>query len=248
MERCSTGVTLPEEGVFEKEISEIGVLRIEALVEDLSGTYLIRSLLQNYFKEREGKKIPYEVYLRPHRGIGTLPTDLSYRPNRHHYGLLNLLPAKLRAYEHSLDKEHSLLLIVLDADKKDPAELQSRINRLVEKQAPSLDHVVAVAVEELEAWLLGDFTAIKKAYPQADEKIYKRYRQDSISGTWEQLAEIILGKASRSLIRAGYPAVGTYKCDWAEKISPNLQVGRNRSPSLRRFLTELDQVLASREL
>ncbi len=230
---CYTGVTLPEHSV----------LRIEALVEDLSGTYLLRSLLRNYFRQRAGDRVPFELYLRPHRGIGKLPADLSYRPNRHHYGLLNLLPAKLRAYENALDPDRSLLIIVLDADDKDPEELKYRIERLSRRFAPSLLHVIAIAVEELEAWLMGDFAAIKKAYPEADEKVYRRYRQDSVSGTWEQLAEVILGKASRQLIRAGYPAVGTYKCDWAEKIAPHLTVEQNKSPSLRDFLGDLEDVL-----
>ena len=42
-----------------------------------------------------------------------------------------------------------------------------------------------IAVEEGEAWFLGDISAIKKAHPKAKNNILNRYQNDSICGTWE---------------------------------------------------------------
>lgn len=215
-------------------------LRIEALVEDRSGTVLLRHLLERYFADRAGTMIPHKLYLRPHKGLGNLPQAPEFAPGRHKYGLLHLLPAKLRAYEKVLNPQDSLLLIVLDADENDPARLRQQLQNLLGMTAPDHPCIIAIAIEELEAWLLGDFAAIKAAYPEADYNRYRRYRQDAVCGTWELLAEVILGKQARRLIRAGYPAVGEYKHRWAEKIAPNLVLDRNRSPSLQLFLAELE--------
>lgn len=42
-----------------------------------------------------------------------------------------------------------------------------------------------IAIEEMEAWLLGDEKAIEEAYPQAKMPLLRKYVHDSIVGTWE---------------------------------------------------------------
>lgn len=222
-------------------------LRIEALIEDRSGSIMLEYLLRDYFATREGPAIPYELFMRPHKGLGQLPRDLHLRPGKHQYGLLNLLPAKLRAYDKFLDHQNSLLLVVFDADEHDFVQMDARLERLNKTMAPGLPHVIAIAVEEMESWLLGDWHAILRAYPQANHQLYAKYEQDSICGTWERLAEIIMGNRARHLIKVGYPAVGEFKHRWAEEISPYLKVERNRSPSFRRFVKRLDAFFYYRE-
>ncbi len=222
-------------------------LHIEALVEDRSGTVMLKEILRDYFAARRRPTPDYELYLRPHKGLGHLPEDLYAEPGKHKYGLLNLLPAKLRAYGKVLDPASALIILVLDADNRDPRLFDARLERLCKKMAPGLPHVIPVAVEEMEAWLLGDWQALKTAYPEADYELYRRYEQDSVCGTWELLAEILLGKRARHLIKIGYPAVGEYKNRWAEAIAPYIKVERNRSPSLRRFLRRMDAFLYYRE-
>ena len=95
--------------------------------------------------------------------------------------------------------------------------------------------VIGIAVEELEAWLLGDRAAVLAAYPDINTKELDAYEQDSVVGTWEVLASAILGKRAIRLIKAGYPAVGSYKHKWAEAIAPHLDAKRNISPSFRSF-------------
>lgn len=54
-----------------------------------------------------------------------------------------------------------------------------------------MDHVFCIAVEEMEAWLMGDREALLCAYPKAKESVLKEYKQDSICGTWEVLANAV---------------------------------------------------------
>jgi hypothetical protein len=83
----------------------------------------------------------------------------------------------------------------------------------------------------MEAWLLGDRTAITTAYPRAKTKILNKYRQDSICGTWELLADAIHKGGAAALKKEGWPAPGRAKCKWAKKIAPHIDVDANRSQS-----------------
>lgn len=65
---------------------------------------------------------------------------------------------------------------------------------------------------------------------------------DSICGTWECLADAVYPGGSSALSKKGKMAVGAEKSQWAEKITPNMDVTNNRSPSFayfRRALLEL---------
>lgn len=53
------------------------------------------------------------------------------------------------------------------------------------------DCVFCIAVKEMEAWLLGDETAIENAYPSVRKKFLKSYEQDGICDTWEVLANMV---------------------------------------------------------
>lgn len=92
-----------------------------------------------------------------------------------------------------------------------------------------------IAIEEGEAWLLGDRDAVKAACPNVKEAVLNGYVQDSICGTWEILADAVHPGGSVPLKRAGYPTAGRVKCEWARKITPHMDMGRNRSPSFQVF-------------
>jgi hypothetical protein len=154
-------------------------------------------------------------------------------------GLLDLLPAKLRAYSEVLDPTSNLVVVLMDSDEADPADLRSDLERLCARSAPGLRCVVGLSTEEMEAWLLGDPQALLAAYPDADRTALSAYRQDSVCGTWEWMARVILKNRATALIREGYPLVGIRKREWADRISPHLDPSRNRSPSFRRFTADL---------
>jgi hypothetical protein len=82
---------------------------------------------------------------------------------------------------------------------------------------------VRLAIEEAEAWYLGDWKALRAAFQRANKGRYDSYQQDSICGTWEKFQEVI-----------GDPLVR--KPFWAERMGAVLDVdGRNRSPSFIKF-------------
>lgn len=87
------------------------------------------------------------------------------------------------------------------------------------------------AIEEGEAWLLGDLNAVKGAYPRAKDGVLRAYLNDSICGTWEKLADAVYPGGSAALSSKGWQAVGAEKSRWAEDIAPRMCVSINRSPS-----------------
>ena len=92
-----------------------------------------------------------------------------------------------------------------------------------------------IAIEESEAWLLGDRRAVEAAYPRAKISVLDNYMQDSICGTWEVLADTVYPGGSSGLKKLGYPEIGKAKCGWAKDIAPHMNVDRNRSASFQVF-------------
>lgn len=206
---------------------------IEALVEDSSGGVILDGLLRSVLSERNTK---WTYAIRRHRGIGKLPDDWDVDPPRFASGLLHLLPAKMRVYNRVYKAEdRNVIIVALDTDYRDPNTLFRDLANIRRKYAESLTVVIGIAVEELEAWLLGDREALLQAYPNINQNVLNRYEQDSVVGTWEVLARAILGSRASHLIKAGYPAVGTYKFKLAESVSPHLDAKRNISPSFQSF-------------
>lgn len=56
-----------------------------------------------------------------------------------------------------------------------------------------------------------------------------------ILGTWEILADAVHPGGSAQLKKAGWPAPGAAKFDWASKITPHVEVDRNLSSSFQVF-------------
>lgn len=222
----------------------------EVLVEDRSGSTIVAALLKQEIallkEERRtggatGKTPDLEVELafRPHRGIGRLPRDVRHRPAEMKGGLLDLFPAKCRAYEKVLDTDADVLILCFDSDRNDPALLEEAVRTAAEICAPALRTVIGIAVEELEAWLLGDPEALRRAYPDLDEAKLSAYEQDAVCGTWETLCAILEKEEAEEIIASGYPAVGRFKAEWARRITPYMKAESNRSPSYRRFRARL---------
>lgn len=224
--------------------------QIEALVEDRSGGMIMAGLLEKVLaaQEKTDPETTWNLLIRPHRGIGNLPKELDKKPDPYTSSLLGLFPAKLRAYKTlSAGEGADLILVILDSDDQDNRKLFNSIRSTARSIAPKKSLIIGLAVEELEAWVLGDREAVLAAYPDANRKILEKYEQDSICGTWEVLARAVMGAGADDLIEAGYPAVGMYKAEWAAKIAPLLEPERNVSPSFKRFYKALKFVLENPE-
>jgi hypothetical protein len=171
----------------------------------------------------------------PHRGKGRLPSHPDARPNPRREGLLDQLPAKLRAYGRVLDPATDRLLVFLDLDDDDCLELKQRMLATLDSCSPKPVALFRIAIEEMESFYLGDPSAIRRAFPQAKPRKMKGYIQDSICGTWELFQEVI-------------DAIIEDKPEWAEKMGDHLGTewkGRdaNRSPSFRQFCRALLQLV-----
>ncbi|WP_319521416.1 hypothetical protein [uncultured Desulfosarcina sp.] len=96
-----------------------------------------------------------------------------------------------------------------------------------------------LAIEEGEAWFLGDLNAVRAAYPKARKQILDAYVNDSICGTWELLADAVYPGGSAALYAHGWQTIGLEKSRWAEDISPYMVPAKNSSPSFCYFRDKL---------
>lgn len=160
------------------------------------------------------------VKVHPHQGKGSL--DGLENPNLRARGLLDQLAAKLRGFANALDPKSDGVLVVLDADNDAVLDLETAIQDVALRCAPTLNVGVAVAVEEMEAFYLGDLRALERAFPNANMELARKYEPDSICGTWELFGEVV-GDG------------GGNKVAWADAMGPKLTTvpGQNRSPSFR---------------
>ena len=100
-----------------------------------------------------------------------------------------------------------------------------------------------IAIEEGEAWLLGDLNAIKQAYPRAKDAILNSYTNDDICGTWEKLADAVYNGGVSKLTEKGYHSIGAEKAKWAEYITPHMDVMNNHSQSFCYFRNKIYALL-----
>lgn len=169
-----------------------------------------------------------------HRGKGRLPSDARARPNPGDPTLLHNLPASLRAYSRSLGANGAVVVLV-DLDDDDCAALKAGLTALLSECHPAPAVLFRIAIEELEAWFLGDRDALVAAYPQARLTVLDDYAQDDVCGTWEVLADAIHPGGLRALRDMGRQAPSERKRAWARDIAPRMDVDRNLSPSFCAF-------------
>ena len=108
----------------------------------------------------------------------------------------------------------------------------------------SAKHFVRLAIEEMESWFLGDRQALLAAYPKAKTDVLHRYKQDSVCGTWELLADALHPGGMAAILKAGWPLPGQVKHEWVEKIAPRMNVEHNLSPSFCKFREGLRRLVA----
>ncbi|MCL2336696.1 MAG: DUF4276 family protein [Firmicutes bacterium] len=217
---------------------------IQFLVEDQSGEKLIDAVLAKFKLEKPHITIEYQI--KSYKGIGGLKKGPDVQNIKSQY-LLTELPKRMRAFNNTLGyMENASLFIVLDNDTRNTDDFKNQLSTVAKQNKVSIDHVFCIAVEEMEAWLLGDRQAIKDAYPRLHNRIdtkHSNYKQDSICGTWELLADM-LTKNGLNGFRKEHPTamdVGKCKGIWAEKIGKHLRIRENASPSFNYFINELDQ-------
>ncbi|MBN2800793.1 MAG: DUF4276 family protein [Deltaproteobacteria bacterium] len=207
-------------------------MHLEVLVEDASGRVALQTLIP---KILAGAPEAPTVRCHPYKGAGHIPKGMNSALDAQKRVLLDRLPALLNGYGKSLPLGLTAVVVVTDLDDRDCRAFLAELEGLRDACTPAPTTLFALSIEELEAWLLGDPSAIRAAYPRASERVLERYRQDSVVGTWEVLADAVHKGGSRALKQDGAQAVGKAKSDWAKEITPHMDVESNRSPSFVAF-------------
>jgi len=167
-------------------------------------------------------------------------------PHQGKDALLARLSERLRGYSRWIPKDWRILVVV-DRDAQDCRELKSELDAvaraagLITRTAASGGHfqvINRIAIEELEAWFFGDWSAVRAAYPRVKASIPDmspyRFPDGIAGGTWEAL--------ERLLQDAGYFKTGLRKIEAARSIAGHMDPSRNRSPSFRALRDALAQM------
>lgn len=205
-------------------------MHIEFLVEDSSGERLLAQLLPQILGEQGA---PHTWRMKAYKGVGRIPPGLSAKADPAKRMLLDQLPRLLQGYGKTPGID--AVVVVLDADSRECSAFLTELKSLAAKCNPAPRTLFRLAIEEMEAWYLGDRQCILKAYPRAKRDVMDRYVQDSVCGTWELLADAVYPGGSAAIKKAGWPLPGQIKHEWAEKITPFMDISNNTSPSFSKF-------------
>jgi hypothetical protein len=154
--------------------------------------------------------------------------------------LLNNLEKRLKGYASWIPDDWRIIVLV-DEDREDCVKLKLKMEaaakaaKLVTKSRAGngrFNVLNRIAVEELEAWFLGDVEGLCAAYPGVPASLGNREKfrdPDALAGgTWEAL--------ERVLQRAGHFRGGLGKIELARTMGRHLEPERNRSRSFRTFV------------
>lgn len=217
-------------------------MHFDVLVEDQSGKKALDILIPKII----GDHYTFEVHA--YKGIGRIPPGMRNPANARHRILLQNLPKLLRGYGKTFagypEDYPAAVFVVCDLDDKCLRAFRKELMDLLNHCDPAPVTRFCFAIEEGEAWLLGDLDALQRAYPAAKKQVIDAYAQDSICGTWELLANAVYPGGAEELKRKGWHATGEEKSIWAERIAPHMEVERNVSPSFGYFVSKLRELMA----
>jgi len=214
-------------------------MHLEILVEDSSGANLMGALLPKLIGPQDN---PHSWRVHSYKGIGKIPKDLKAGADPAKRILLDQLPRLLRGYGKTAGID--AVVVVLDSDKRDCAEFLKELKKLAADCNAPPRTMFRLAIEEMEAWYLGDRQALDAAYPRAKPDVLKRYVQDSACDTWELLADAVYPSGSAGIKKKGWPLPGQVKHEWAQKIGPLLVPDHNASESFGRLRDGMRRLVA----
>lgn len=212
-------------------------MHLEILVEDQSCKTALDILVPKIICADHTFKI------HQYKGIGRIPMNLGANGNANKRILLDQLPRLLRGYGNAFANYPAdypaAVILVCDLDNKCLKAFRQELFNILNNCNPQPETRFCIAIEEGEAWFLGDIPAVKSAYPRAKDAVLNAYVNDSICGTWEFLADAVYNGGSTALSSKGWQAVGAEKSQWSENISPHMDVATNASPSFVYFRQKL---------
>ncbi|MBF0144040.1 MAG: DUF4276 family protein [Magnetococcales bacterium] len=220
-------------------------MHFEILVEDQSGQKALEILVPKIVGE-EGVDGEHTFFVHSYKGLGRIPKDLKGTTDPEKRILLDRLPKLLRGYAETFrgygKNYRAIVVVVCDLDDRALSGFLGELGQVSAACSLAPGACFCIAIEEGEAWFLGDLAAIRGAYPEAREEVLSGYVNDSICGTWERLADAIHPGGSKGLSSQGWRAIGREKSRWAERIAPRMEVEENRSPSFVHFRNKLREL------
>jgi Domain of unknown function (DUF4276) len=217
-------------------------MHFEILVEDQSGKKMLDALVTKIIGDEHSCRII------SYKGIGRIPRNLRGSSDPSKRILLDQLPKLLRGYGKTFTSSpdyHAVVILVCDLDDKCMKAFREELCGILQSCNPQPETRFCIAIEEGEAWFLGDIPAVKKAYPRAKESVLRTYKNDDICGTWERLADAVYPGGSQKLSDQGWQQVGAEKSAWAEKITLHMDVENNDSPSFCYFRQKLRELVGT---
>jgi hypothetical protein len=158
--------------------------------------------------------------------------------------LLDNLLSRLRGYANWLPEDWRIVVLI-DEDRQDCFQLKRQLETavlsagLISKNRNESDRfqvLTRIAIEELEAWFLGDVEALRQVYPRLPASLAHRQRfrdpDRVVGGTWEALEHVLQAN--------GYHPTGYPKIDAARQISLYMDPACNRSHSFEVFCRGLE--------
>ena len=214
-------------------------MHFEILVEDQSG----KNALDIIVPKNLHNSCTFTVH--SYKGIGRIPKNISNPSDASNRILLDNLYKLLKGYGKTFASYHNYsaaVIIVCDLDNKCLKTFRSQLYKILIRCDPKPKTRFCFAIEEGEAWFLGDLNAIKVAYPNAKSSVLNSYVNDSVCGTWEKLADAIYKGGAEALSTKGWKMVGAEKSRWANEISPYMSIDNNNSPSFCHFRNKIREL------
>lgn len=214
-------------------------MHIEILTEDSSGSALLEIIVPLVLGPL-GQNHTWRIH--SYRGVGRLPKGLTATGDPSKRVLLDQLPRILGGYAKTpwIDA----VIVVVDTDVRDCRHMLAEL-RAAAQAAGKADTIFRLAMEEVEAWYLGDRAAVLQAYPRARKDVLDRYDQDSVCGTWELLADAVYPGGISAVKDAGWPLPGQLKHEWAQRIGSAMTLTGNASPSFNKLVEALSRLAAA---
>jgi hypothetical protein len=220
-------------------------MHFEILIEDPSGKRMLDILMPRII----GNDHSFRVH--PYKGVGRIPKNMKDTHRAGNRILLENLPKLLKGYGRTFANyptpQEYVVVLVCDLDDKCLKKFRAELLAILNACNPRPQSRFCIAIEEGEAWLLGDLAAIKMAYPKAKDAVLNAYVTDSICGTWECLADATFAGGAKLLASRGWQAVGAEKATWAELITPHMDLDNNASPSFCYFREKLRELAGKNE-
>ena len=215
-------------------------MHFDILVEDASGKKMLDILLPKIVGDQHTFRV------NGYKGIGRIPKKLTSGAVARNRLLLDQLPKLLRGYGRAYAgypaNHPAAVVLVCDLDEKCLKTFRQQLFTVLNACNPRPETRFCIAIEEGEAWLLGDVPAIRAAYPRLKDNVLSGYKNDSICGTWEVLADAVYTGGSSALKKQLWWSVGREKSAWSERIAPLMDVDNNASPSFRYFREKLREL------